>query len=173
MPNRIIKNPEQFRANVCKKLDTYFNDTKHAINLEKGIHNWTINEATKKKVVKKWDNPFFVQIYVDHLRSIYFNLNNQTLIDKINNGDVKTQDVAFMTHQELRPDIWDDYIKAKSVRDMHKFSKKIEAMTDRFTCGKCHKKECSYYLQQLRSSDEPMTMFISCLACGNRWRKNG
>ena len=58
-----IENPEQFRANIRQKLGEYFEKEKDAINLEKGIHNWALKEATNKRVVKKWDNPFFVQIY--------------------------------------------------------------------------------------------------------------
>ena len=76
MPIRKIENPEQFRSNIREKLGEFF-ETKDAINLEKGIHNWCLKEAGNKKVFKKWDNPFFVQIYLDHLRSIYINLKNE------------------------------------------------------------------------------------------------
>ena len=57
MPIRKIENPEQFRSNIREKLGEFF-ETKDAVNLEKGIHNWTIKEATNKKVIKKWDNQF-------------------------------------------------------------------------------------------------------------------
>ena len=46
----------------------------------------------------------------------------------------------------------------------------IDAATDTFTCRKCKKKKCSYYQMQTRSADEPMTTFVSCLSCGNRWK---
>ena len=84
MTTRIIENPDLFRDNIRKKLCIFFDKTenkeKHASNLEKGIHNWALKEATNKKVVKKWDNPFFVQIYLDHLRSIYINLKNLNIL---------------------------------------------------------------------------------------------
>jgi hypothetical protein len=86
MPIRKIENPEQFRSNIREKLGEFF-ETKDAINLEKGIHNWAIKEATNKKVVKKWDNQFFIQIYLDHLRSIYINLKNDRLIKMVENSD--------------------------------------------------------------------------------------
>jgi transcription elongation factor S-II len=168
---RKIENPEQFRANICKKLNEYFKEEKDTINLEKGIYNWAIKEATNKKVVKKWDNPFFVQIYLDHLRSIYINLKNDKLIKMVNNGEIKSQDIAFMSHQEMCPEKWEELIKAKSIRDKNKFEEKLEAMTDRFTCRKCRSKRCSYYLIQTRSADEPMTVFITCLDCGTRMKK--
>ena len=42
--------------------------------------------------------------------------------------------------------------------------------TDMFTCGKCKAKECTYTQLQTRSADEPMTTFVYCMACGNRWK---
>lgn len=171
MPIRKIENPEKFRTNIRQKLGEFFEKEKDAINLEKGVHNWALKEATNKKVVKKWDNPFFVQIYLDHLRSIYINLKNTKLIEMVNSGEIKAQDIPFMTHQEICPEKWEEAIKAKSIRDRNKFEQNIEAMTDTFTCRKCHSKKCSYYALQTRSSDEPMTLFITCLDCGARMKK--
>ena len=171
MPIRKIENPEQFRGNIRKKLEEFF-ETKDAINLEKGIHNWAIKEATNKKVVKKWDNQFFIQIYLDHLRSIYINLKNDRLIKMVENGEIKSQEIAFMTHQEMCPEKWEEAIKAKNIRDKNKFEQKLEAMTDRYTCKKCKSKRCSYYQLQTRSADEGITTYITCLDCGQRMKFN-
>ena len=38
-------------------------------------------------------------------------------------------------------------------------------------CKKCGGDRTTHYQKQMRSSDEPMTVFITCLTCGNRWRK--
>lgn len=172
MPIRKIENPELVRSNICKKLNVFFQNEVNAVNLEKGIFNWAMKEAKNKKVVKKWDNPFFVQIYLDHLRSIYVNLqsNQERLIGMVNNGEIKSQEIAFMTHQEFRPDKWEELLKAKSIKDKSKFEQNVEAMTDTFTCRKCRSKKCSYYLLQTRSADEPMTVFITCLDCGARMK---
>jgi transcription elongation factor S-II len=142
----------------------------HASNLEKGIYNWALKEATNRKVVKKWDNQFFIQIYLDHLRSIFLNLRNDKLPQMVASGEIKAHELAFMTHHEMLPEKWDELIKAKSIRDKSKFEQNIEAMTDTFTCRKCKSKKCTYYQQQVRSSDEPMTIFIQCVDCSNRWK---
>ena len=49
-------------------------------------------------------------------------------------------------------------------------AKDTQAETDQFKCSRCHKRKCKYYQMQTRSADEPMTTFVSCLNCGNRWR---
>ena len=56
-------------------------------------------------------------------------------------------------------------------KDKLKYELKPEAMTDVFKCRKCGSRSCSYYEIQTRSADEPMTQFINCLNCGNRWRQ--
>ena len=42
--------------------------------------------------------------------------------------------------------------------------------TDLLQCGKCKKKNCTYNQIQTRSADEPMTTFVLCNECGNRWK---
>ncbi len=44
------------------------------------------------------------------------------------------------------------------------------AMTDEFKCKRCKSRKTTYYEMQTRSADEPMTIFITCLTCGNRWK---
>lgn len=167
---RTIQNPDDFRSNVCAQLNKFFDNEKHASNLEKGIHNWALKEATQRKVIKKWDNPYFVIIYVDHLRSVLTNLKNKDLIESVKNGTIKSHTIAFMTHYELKPERWDKMIEEKTKRDKNKFETNLEAATDSFKCGKCKESKCTYYMMQTRSADEPMTTFVTCLACGNRWK---
>jgi len=164
-----IKNPETFRTNIRKKINEFLQNEKHSVNLEKGIYNYSLKEADNRKVVKKWDNKYFVQIYMDHLRSVYANLKPH-IIEQIQMETIKPHIVAFMTHQELSPEKWNDLIEAKSKRDKNKFEVNIEAATDTFTCRKCKSKKCTFYLQQVRSADEPCTIFVTCIDCGNRWK---
>jgi transcription elongation factor S-II len=173
MSARKITDSTLFRENIRKKLGIILNDDKKALNLEKGIFNYSLKEASLRKVVKKWDNAYFVHIYTDHLRSIYNNLkDNSYILNQISTGDLKPHTVAFMTHQEMRPDIWETMIQAKIKRDKHKFDTNVEAATDVFKCRRCKSNKTTYYQQQVRSADEPMTTFITCLDCGNRWKQN-
>jgi transcription elongation factor S-II len=169
MSSRKIENPELFRSNIRKKIDEKLQNEKNSSNLEKGIFNYTLKEADQRKIVKKWDNKYFIQIYLDRLRTVYTNLSD-TIIEQITSGAIKPHIVAFMTHQELNPDKWAALIDAKSKRDANKFETNIAAATDTFTCRKCKGNQCTYYQMQTRSADEPMTVYISCCNCGNRWK---
>ena len=78
-----IDNPTEFRLNIKKHLLKLIDDPKIWNNIEKGVFNFAIKEATKKKLIKKWDNPYFVIIYKDKLRTVYINLLKKILLVKI------------------------------------------------------------------------------------------
>jgi len=169
MSLRKIENPDTFRVNIRKKINEKLNNEQASLNLEKGIFNYTLKEADQRKIIKKWDNKFFVQIYLNHLRSILSNLNDKW-IEEINSGAIQSHKLAFMTHQELNHEKWSKLIEMKSKRDKNKFEVSMAASTDTFTCRKCKGNQCTYYQMQTRSADEPMTVYVSCLKCGNRWK---
>ena len=164
-----IENVELFRENIRKKLCELLNNEKNSSNLEKGIFNYSLKEADQRKIVKKWDNKQFIQIYVDRLRSIMINLKGDVL-KQINEGTIKPHIVAFMTHQELSPERWAKMIETKTKRDKNKFETNMSAATDVFTCRKCKGNQCTYYQMQTRSADEPMTTFVTCLICTARFK---
>lgn len=166
-----IKNPTQFRSNIRDQFSAKFGlSEKDATNLEKGVFNYTIQEATFKKITKKWEKPEFTDLYLDRLRTIYMNIQNPDLIQHLKNGEIQAQTIAFMTHQEMNPEHWKEMLNRKIKRDQSKFSTKIEASTDMFTCKKCRSKKCTYYELQTRSADEPATIFVTCLDCGKNWK---
>ena len=165
-----VENPVKFRNNICAKLSLIIGDETLSTNLEKGVFNYAIKEGTSKKIIKKWDNPYFVQLYLDRLRSIYINLKNKELLEQLKTGEVTPQTLAFMTHQEMNQTRWKELIEQKIKRDANKYNTNIQASTDMFTCRKCKSKRCTYYELQTRSADEPATIFVTCLDCGKNWK---
>ena len=198
-----ISNPDTFRTNVRAKLCEILHiesiqrwrhpDDKTPLleflrattaNLERGVFNYAIKEATGKKIIKKWENPYFVQLYIDRLRTITINLRKsaqrlcENACEKLSNNllyqifhlEITPQQLAFMTHQEMDPSHWHTLIEQKIKRDANKFTTNIQASTDIFTCRKCKSKRCTYYELQTRSADEPATIFVTCLDCGKNWK---
>lgn len=168
--NYITNDCENEKLENNEKLEIDEMYTKYAKNLEKGIYNYCINQSTERNIVKKWENQYFVQLYVDRLRSIYMNINSESLKDKVINNTIKIHEIAFMNHQEMQPIKWHKLLEDKKIRDEYKYAPKIEASTDNFTCWKCKSKACTYYQLQTRSADEPMTTFVTCINCGQRWK---
>jgi len=167
-----ISNPETFRKNVVDKIGEVLEDEKNSINLEKGVFNYAIKEANSRKIIKKWENPYFAQIYIDRLRSIYVNLKNPELLAVVKSGELAPQVLAFMTHQEMDHEHWRSRIQRKITRDASKFNTNVQASTDMFTCRKCKSKRSTFYELQTRSADEPATIFITCLDCGKQSKRS-
>lgn len=164
-----IKNPDIYRVKIREKLNNILHNVINSKNLEKGIFNYSIKEATRRKISKKWNDQQFIRIYNCHLYSVMSNLTPE-IINLVNQNIIKSHTIAFMTHQELCPQKWSEMINLKSKRDKNKFESTMTAATDVFTCGKCKSNQCTYYQMQTRSADEPMTVFICCCVCFNRWR---
>lgn len=171
MAMRVIENDETFRSNIVNVFAKIIPTNKTALNLEKGLYNYSLKEATNMKEIRKWTNPYFVQIYVNRFKSLLHNIEtNERIKDELVSGSLKPEVYAFMTYQEMAPEKWELLIDKKIKRDKSKYETKMAAATDTFTCRKCKSKECNYYQLQTRSADEPMTTFVSCINCGNRWK---
>ena len=115
----LIENPQEFRKNLRKSIKKIIKKDNISLNLEKAIFNYTISEAKTRKIVRKWDNKYFVQLYIDRFRSIYQNINpmfstsNKLLLENLINGKINATKLAFMTHQEMNPKIWKKLITEK------------------------------------------------------------
>lgn len=167
---RKITNPDVFRKEVQATIAQLLNIKKNSINIEKGIYNQSIRIADSKNVVKKWENIYFVQIYIDRFRSVYMNLKDSSIVKKLESGVFKPHEVGTMSHQELSPDKWEKLISDKKEKDENMYVPNLDGNTDMFVCRKCKSNKCSYYQLQTRSADEPMTTFVTCVTCGTRWK---
>ena len=170
-------NKDEFRSKHVEILNKEFNDESLSRNVEKYLYNATIVVAKEKCMIRRWDNVIFKELYISKIRSFYSNIcktsyiQNPDFKDKLISGEIKPKDIAKLSVYEIYPDNWAELLDKKTKRDKLKYEMKPQAMTDQFKCRKCGSRSCSYYEVQTRSADEPMTQFISCLDCGNRWKQ--
>ncbi|RXN11239.1 transcription elongation factor A 2-like protein [Labeo rohita] len=114
--------------------------------------------------------------YKTRLRSRISNLKDQKNPDLRRNvlcGNISPDRIASMTAEEMASAELKEIRKAltkESIRE-HQLSKVGGTETDMFVCGKCKGKNCTYTQVQTRSADEPMTTFVLCNECGNRWKR--
>lgn len=113
--------------------------------------------------------------YKAKFRSKYLNLkdrNNRALRRRILSGAIAPARFHSMTATEMASEerrradsllMEQNLSNAKAVQD-------TEAETDQFKCGRCQQRRTKYYQLQTRSADEPMTTFVTCINCGNRWK---
>ena len=145
--------------------------------IEKSIFNYTIDISIKEKIEMKWSNPYFKNLYLSKIRSIYANLKSDSYIqnkefkNKIISKEIDPKTIAALSIYDIFPENWKALFDEKARKDKIKFEFKPEAMTDIFKCRKCGSRSCSYYEVQTRSADEPMTQFVNCLDCNNRWKQ--
>ncbi|XP_026084172.1 transcription elongation factor A protein 3-like isoform X10 [Carassius auratus] len=113
--------------------------------------------------------------YKNRVRSRISNLKdpkNPNLRKNVLAGAIELRRIATMTAEEMASDELKqlrNVLTQEAIRE-HQMAKTGGTTTDLLQCGKCRKKNCTYNQVQTRSADEPMTTFVLCNECGNRWK---
>ncbi|XP_035244079.1 transcription elongation factor A protein 3 isoform X14 [Anguilla anguilla] len=113
--------------------------------------------------------------YKNRVRSRISNLKdpkNPGLRKNVLAGAIELQRIASMTAEEMASDELKqlrNILTQEAIRE-HQMAKTGGTTTDLLQCAKCRKKNCTYNQVQTRSADEPMTTFVLCNECGNRWK---
>ncbi|XP_041758175.1 transcription elongation factor A protein 3 isoform X6 [Coregonus clupeaformis] len=113
--------------------------------------------------------------YKNRVRSRISNLKdpkNPGLRRNVLAGGIELRRFAIMSAEEMASDELKQLrnnLTKEAIRE-HQLSKTSGTISDLFQCGKCGKKNCTYNQMQTRSADEPMTTFVLCNECGNRWK---
>ena len=170
------KSSLEIRIWVRNKLNTLINDKKMSKQVETGILKFTNEKSDKMCITKSWSNPKYKKLYVNKTMSIWANLQkksyigNSRLLQRLKEGEFKPEDLAFLDAMTTFPENWKELIDEKTKRDRILYEVRKEAATDIYKCGRCKKRMCTYYELQTRSADEAITIFVTCLNCGKRWK---
>jgi DNA-directed RNA polymerase subunit M/transcription elongation factor TFIIS len=166
------------RELCISKFNSLLNDLNLSTQIENSIYNYTLNLATIKGTEINIEQKYFKRIYVNKIISLYNNLDkdsyikNNNFYDRLIDKDFDVKDIAFLSPQEIHKDHWKKYLDRQTANDEFLYSRTAGIKTNDYKCGRCKEKNCTYYQLQVRCSDEPMTTFINCLNCGNRWSFN-
>lgn len=115
--------------NTIQELRKHIRDSFHIseqkqINLEKGIFNAALQEATRQNIVKRWSNPDFERIYLNIFRTVLSNFcRHYSWI--VSEGEILAHMPAF-DHDDDDDDTFDE-----NDTDEIKFEKHYSAMLDK------------------------------------------
>ena len=147
----------------------------YAVNFERSVFNKTIKDMERIQETPGWENPVFDHVYgVNHrklLSNIKLNPNAPLVLNELKSGSVLPQEVVFKTYRELDPELWEKIdINNKETALVFDLPQADEIEEGLYKCGKCKSRKTTNYQKQTRSADEPMTVFVTCANCSNRWR---
>ena len=152
------------RVDIISNFAKILKDIDSAFKIEAGIFEFTIVYCNTKNFNKN----IMVAIYNDKVYEITQNINpnnrmqNKTLCVAIAEGKINPQLIAFLKPQDLHPERWELLVKKANLREE---KKKNMAVTDLYQCWKCKERRCTVVEMQCKSSDEPITKFITCTNC--------
>lgn len=111
-------------------------------------------------------------VYIDKLKDIEYNINitsnnkKNFMNDVLLKNGIDPRLIAFYSAQQLFPENWKEIMDRMQMR---KYKREHIATTNIYKCGKCKERKCTVFQLQTRSADEPMTTFVTCLVCGNKF----
>lgn len=147
---------------------------KMSLNIERGIFNCTLN-TTSQDCKDSWNN-LFQTIYMGKAVRIYTNLDpngylkNVNLIHRLFNKEFNEFEIVKLTPEQIFPERHAEILSNIKAGQPKVAEKELEVPDGAFKCGKCKSMKTTYYQLQTRSADEPISTFIQCTKCNNRWR---
>ena len=155
------------RIILLKHLETYLKDKKEIEKLTETIAN------IEEKIFNEYKSE---ASYVNKVLEILHNIKdveNKEFSHNIVEGNISPEELAIMDENDM--------VKQRKREEIQrKIDNKINALKDLkktadikegvYKCSKCGSKKTIQNEMQIRSADEPTTIFIQCTNCGKRWK---
>lgn len=143
------------------------------VQLEQGCHDKCVDECTRDNVPVTFCNMQFVARYSTitcrvgaHLTR-HGSVHSREFIHQLVRGTISPLNVAWMTSEQLCPDV--GVIERANIRArlVQKLEKKISRV---HTCPQCRENKTIPREYQSCCGDEGLTTSIKCVKCGHTWR---
>jgi transcription elongation factor S-II len=166
-----------------------------ARNAERSVYNWAVKTTRGKNEDSAWENPTFRWRYKHkalhlmeelkraHVAVVSLKVHGDgvklelsyvpQLVHRIKTKEVEARSLAQLSAEQLWPQGPMATIAFKRKQrelQMEKARVNDDDYSGMFQCGKCKSKKTTYYQMQTRSADEPMTTYVTCMECANRWK---
>lgn len=168
----------EFRNKNVNIFNNLLNNIILSRNIEYSCYNYSIDNSIAKSIIPSWENPFFINIYLNKSKNLYLNLDKSSYIKNndflkiIKKKNYDLSQIAYISPQEIFPSIWKYYIDENKKKESIIKACEEESATNKFLCPNknCRARKAVYREAQTRSADEPMTIYIRCLVCGKNWK---
>ena len=186
---------EALRDYARTHLAMHVPERPYAKNIEKAAWLWAVDETKKNNEKAAFENKLLRWRYKQKVVQLMRELTRNPvvactltprgdgvklvcevqpqLVSRLLRKEVKSQDLPSMRAEQLQPDgLWSRAafkLKEKELL-MEKMRMKEEDYEGLFKCGRCKSKKTTFFQMQTRSADEPMTTYVTCNGCGNRWK---
>jgi len=150
---------KKIRIKCFKNILKYI-EKKYALKIESSIYKFS------KKYAIDNNTPFLIEsIYESKYNDIIslFIKKTELLKKALYNKNIKPKEMAFLKPEELLPEAFENLL-LKKINEQN--NNKIQGST-LYTCLKCKKKNSKIETKQMRAADEPPTVIVTCLECGN------
>jgi len=193
----LVRMQHAYRTYSSGKFAELLGEGVIARNCERSVLNWTFKKFPRDEAA--WDNKHFRTTYKQKFVNLLAEFKREkskvvtVSLSTAGDGGVKVkldivpQLVCRLQRKELEstklawysPEVLDPnglYSQAMFKRKKKELMleaakmKQDEDYVGMFKCGKCKSIRTTYYQMQTRSADEPMTTYVTCMQCNNRWK---
>lgn len=170
--------PTITRAKVVARFARVLDDPVLGKRLEICLWNWMIRTCERDGIrgeLLKWANPRCRYRYTTRALSLEFNLKNAgnpALLERVKSRALSVKALADMTPHQMWPEHWEPVYQRVAMQQMRREASLdcASAPDGAYTCSRCKSRKTVYTSLQIRSADEPATIFVRCLNCSRAWK---
>lgn len=156
-----------------KEFNKYLNNWFYSYELERGLFEYTL---TTIAINNKMQNSYCSSKYYHEMYNLCRNLDindesvkNNFLLQSITGGKYNSYDIAFMPSYLIHPKRYEIIFQKMLREDDAKYNMPTVEWDP---CDECKNTTYRKYDRQMRSADEPVTIFIVCSNCGKTYMQN-